>query len=91
MEDDEMSERKKQEATYPLRLPASLEMAVREIARKDGTSVNQFVNTAIAEKISAMRTAEFFAERGAKADIELARRMLHRPGGQPPGDDDRLP
>ena len=86
-----MTARKKQTATYPLRLPASLKMAVREIARKDGTSINQFVNTAIAEKVSAMRTAEFFAERRAEADIELARRLLRHPGGQPPDDDDRLP
>ena len=86
-----MSERKKQPATYPLRLPASLKKAVREIARQDGTSINQFVNTAIAEKVSAMRTAEFFAERRAEADIELARRLLRRSGGQPPDDDDRLP
>lgn len=86
-----MSDRKKQTATYPLRLPESLKMAVREIARRDGTSINQFVNTAIAEKVSAMRTAEFFAERRAEADIELARRLLRRPGGQPPDDDDRLP
>ena len=86
-----MSEKKKQTATYPLRLPESLKMAVREIARRDGTSINQFVNTAIAEKVSAMRTAEFFAERWAEADIELARHLLRRPGGQHPDDDDRLP
>ena len=49
------------------------------------------VNTAIGEKVSAMRTAEFFAERRAEADIELARRPLRRPGGQPPDDNDRLP
>ena len=86
-----MSERKKQTVIYPLRLPASLKMAVREIAREDGTSINQFVNTAVAEKVTAMRTAEFFAERRAEADIELARRLLRRPGGQPPDDDDRMP
>ena len=86
-----MSERKKQTVTYPLRLPASLKMAVREIARKDGTSINQFVNTAVAEKVSAMRTAEFFAGRRAEADVELARRLLRRSRGQPPEDDDRLP
>ena len=86
-----MSERKKQPATYPLRLPASLKKAVREIARQDGTSINQFVNTAIAEKVSAMRTAEFFTERRAEADIALARRLLRRSGGQPPDDGDRLP
>lgn len=90
-EDGSMSEKKKQTTTYPLRLPASLKMAVREIARKDGTSINQFVTTAVAEKLSSMRTAEFFTGRGAKADIEAARRILRRSGGKPPHDDDRMP
>lgn len=43
-----------------------------------------------AQDVSA-RTAEFFAERGAEADIEAARRILRRSGGQPPEDDDRMP
>ncbi len=81
---------KKQISTYPLRLPASLKAAVAEISKEDGTSINQFVTTAIAEKISAMRTAEFFAAHGTDADIEAARRVLRRGGGQPPGPDDRL-
>ena len=46
---------------YPLRLPASLKAALAEISRAEGTSMNQFVAVAVAEKISAMRTAEFFA------------------------------
>ncbi len=81
---------KKQLATYPLRLPASLKAAVAEASRRDGTSINQFVTTAVAEKLSAMRTAEFFADRRADADFERARRVLFRDGGQPPGPEDRL-
>ena len=79
---------KKQTTTYPLRLPASLKAAVAEISREDGTSMNQFMATAIAEKISAMKTAEFFATRGTEADIEAARRLLRRDGGQPPEPED---
>ena len=82
---------KKQLATYPLRLPVSLKEAVAEVARRDGTSINQFVTTAVAEKLSAMRTAEFFAERQASADIEEARRILFRDGGREPEQEDRLP
>ena len=82
---------KKRLATYPLRLPASLKAAVAEIARRDGTSSNQFVTTAVAEKLSAMRTAEFFSERRTSADIEHARRILFRDGGEKPEPDDRLP
>ena len=82
---------KKQTVTYPLRLPASLKAAVAEISKEDGTSINQFVTTAVAEKISAMKTAEFFTSHRAKADIKAARRILRRKGGQRPEPEDRLP
>ena len=82
---------KKETSTYPLRLPKSLKEAAAHIAREDGTSFNQFVATAVAEKVSAMKTAEFFAVRKADADIEAARRLLRRDGGQPPELEDRLP
>lgn len=81
---------KKNVSVYPLRLPASLKAAVAEISREEGTSINQFVAMAVAEKISAMKTAEFFTARGAEADIEAARRLLRRDGGQSPAPDDRL-
>ena len=82
---------KNETITYPLRLPKSLKEAAAQIAREDGTSFNQFVATAVAEKVSAMKTAEFFAARNADADIEAARRLLVREGGQPPEPEDRLP
>ena len=82
---------KKQLSTYPLRLPASLKAAVAEVSRADGTSINQFVTTAVAEKLSALKTAEFFTDRAARADIEAARRLVRRDGGQPPAPEDRIP
>lgn len=81
---------KKQLSTYPLRLPTSLKAAVAEISKADGTSINQFVATAVAEKVSAMKTAEFFTERTSRADIAAARRLLRRDGGQPPEPEDRI-
>ncbi len=64
--------------------------AVAEISQADGTSINQFVTTAVAEKVSAMRTAEFFTGRASRADVDAARRLLHRQGGQAPDPEDRL-
>lgn len=75
-------------STYPLRLPRSLKAAVEQIAREEGTSVNQFVATAVAEKVSVLRTARFFAERGARADLAAFDRIMARPGGEPPRADD---
>ena len=71
----------KQTSTYPLRLPASLKAAVAEISREEGTNINQFVAMAVAEKVSAMKTAEFLALRRDEADVEAALRILRRAGG----------
>ena len=50
----------KETSTYPLRLPRSLKLAVERPSRQEGTSINQFVATAVAEKIAALETARFF-------------------------------
>jgi hypothetical protein len=76
--------------TYPLRLPLSLKAAVEKLAKQDGTSVNQFVVVAVAEKLSAMATADQFAERRARADLAAFDRIMERNGGEPPGPDDLL-
>ena len=76
--------------TYPLRLPRSLKAAVEKLSREDGTSINQFVVMAVAEKVSAMTTAEYFAERKARADMEAFDRILDRKGGEPPREGDRI-
>ncbi len=71
-------------ATYLLRLPQSIKKAVDIIAKQDGTSINQFIATAVAEKIGAMNTAEFFSERRERADMGAFMQILTRKGGQPP-------
>lgn len=78
-------------STFPLRLPVSLKDAVAKVSREDNTSINQFVVVAVAEKLSAMRAAEFFAERRRRADREAAIAILSRDGGQVPEPEDRWP
>lgn len=77
--------------TYPLRLPRSLKKAVEEQSREDGTSINQFVATAVAEKLSALQTAEFFASRKARADFQAFDKIMRRRGGEKPCAGDELP
>jgi hypothetical protein len=77
--------------TYPLRLPRSLKKAVEQQSKEDGTSINQFVATAVAEKLSALQTAEFFAGRRARADFQAFDRLMKRRGGKPPRAGDELP
>jgi hypothetical protein len=77
-------------ATFPLRLPVSLKAAVEKISERDGTSMNQFLVIAAAEKISAMETERFFEERRNRADREAFRRILNREGGEPPRPEDTI-
>ena len=81
----------KKTKTYPLRLPRSLKKAVEEQSREDGTSINQFVATAVAEKLSALQTAEFFASRKARADFQAFDKIMRRRGGKKPRAGDELP
>lgn len=78
--------------TFSLRLPLSLKAAVEKLAAADGTSMNQFLVMAAAEKLTAMRTAEaFFAERKGYGDAAAAIRFLTRSGGELPRPGDELP
>jgi hypothetical protein len=81
----------KDTSTYPLRLPRSLKQAVERLSREDGTSINQFVATAVAEKVSALETAKFFFDRKRRADFKTFDRIMRRRGGKPPRPGDEMP
>ncbi len=77
-------------SNYALRLPASLKRELEAVARDDGTSLNQFIVTAVAEKLATLRTADFFAERTARADRDAALAIMDRVGGEAPRENDRI-
>lgn len=77
--------------TYPLRLPISLKAAAESLSKEDGTSMNQFVVTAVAEKVSALHTAAFFEKYRSKGDRATLRKILNRKGGEVPRPGDELP
>jgi hypothetical protein len=81
----------KETRTYPLRMPKSLKEAVERLSREDQTSMNQFVTTAVAEKVSALQTARFFEDRKARADFKAFDKIMKRKGGKPPRAGDELP
>ena len=78
-------------SNYALRLPASLKRAVEEVARQDGTTLNQFIVSAVAEKLAALKTADYFHKRVARADRTAFDRMMRRPGGEAPQPGDEMP
>ena len=78
----------KTQSTYPLRLPRSIKAEVERRAKEDGISINQFVATAVAEKLAVMNTVSFFAERRNRADFKAFYRFMRRKGGEAPSPDD---
>jgi hypothetical protein len=79
-------------SNFALRLQPSLMEEARKVAKAEGVAVNQLINVAVAEKVSALRTEEYFAERARRGDVRKALRVLKRAGaGQPPITGDELP
>jgi len=78
-------------SNFALRLQPSLLEEARRAAEAEGVALNQLINVAVTEKLSAMRTASFFAERSSRADIPRAIELLQRAGvGNPPIPGDEL-
>ncbi|NCD33831.1 MAG: toxin-antitoxin system HicB family antitoxin [Spartobacteria bacterium] len=61
-----------------LRLPESIHRHIREIAREDGVSINTFITSAVAEKISAITTSDYISERASKAKNGVLKSVLDR-------------
>jgi len=60
-------------STLSLRLPRSIHQHIREIAKNEGVSINQFVSSAVSEKISAIMTEDYLksrAKRAKKSDLK---------------------
>lgn len=67
-----------------LRLQPSLLEEARKVSETEGVALNQFINVAVAEKISALRTEDYFRERSTRASITKAKRILKRAGKSNP-------
>ena len=79
-------------SNFALRLQPFLLDEARKLAESQGVALNQLINVAVAEKISALRTEEYFAERARRANPGKIARILKRVGkGKPPMEGDDLP
>jgi hypothetical protein len=76
---------------FALRLQPSLLNEARKVAEAEGVALNQLINVAVAEKLSALRIEDYFSEREARADITKAPKILKRAGvGEAPMKGDEL-
>jgi hypothetical protein len=77
---------------FALRLQPSLMEEARKVAESEGVALNQLINVALAEKLSALRTKEYFQERIRRANRAETLQILGRSGkGNPPMEGDELP
>ncbi|HEX3915875.1 MAG TPA: toxin-antitoxin system HicB family antitoxin [Caulobacteraceae bacterium] len=67
-------------SNFALRLQPALLDEARKLAESEGVALNQLINVAVAEKLSALRTEAYFAERAGRADLGKAIRTLKGAG-----------
>lgn len=73
-----------------LRLPDSIHDRARVLSKRDHVSINQFVATAVAEKISALETEDYLAKRASRANRKKFEEALARVPDREPEERDRL-
>ncbi len=77
-------------STLNLRLPDSIHRHIKEVAKKEDVSINQFISTAVTEKISAIMTEDYLKGRAARAKKNDLRKILAKvPDREPLAGDER--
>lgn len=79
-------------ATYPLKLPVSIKEAAARLAKADGVSLNQWIASAVAQKVGTMETAaDFLKRRAGSATGDGFSAFLDRVTPAPPASGDEMP
>ena len=78
-------------STISLRLPDSLHKQVRKLAEKESVSINQLITLALAEKLSALMTEEYFEKRAKRGSRKKFERAMAKVPKVEPEEYDRLP
>lgn len=77
-------------STLSVRLPNSIHQHTKKLAREEGISINQFVASAVAEKLSALDAERYLGERAARGRKVNIGRILAKVPDVPPVQEDRL-
>lgn len=78
-------------ATYPLKLPVSIKKAAERLAKEDGVSLNQWIASAVAQKVGVVETApEFFKKRAGDATGNGLMKFLRSAPKVPPEPEDTV-
>jgi len=88
-----VSQKKVAVSKFPLRLMPSVRRVAENFSQKEGVSLNQFINVAVAEKLAHLQHEEWFPHRpkASAGLIAKALDILDRPSGQAPQNFDKIP
>jgi hypothetical protein len=78
-------------STMSVRLPHSLHRQLRELAEREGVSMNQLISSAVGEKLSALLTADYLKERAQRGNRRRYDGVLRKVKDAPPVEGDELP
>ncbi len=73
-----------------LRLPESIHRHIREVAKMEGVSINQFISSAVSEKISALMTEDYLKAKARKAKQGYLGKIMAKVPNRKPLPDDEL-
>jgi hypothetical protein len=77
-------------STLSLRLPESLHRQLGEVAEQEGVSINQLINSAVGEKMSALWTEQYLSARAKRGNRKRFVAALSKVPNREPEPDDRL-
>ncbi|MFP4030131.1 MAG: toxin-antitoxin system HicB family antitoxin [Desulfococcaceae bacterium] len=76
--------------TVSLELPNSLHEKIRQLAKEEGISINQFIVSAAAEKMASLLTEEYLQERARRGDVDQFQSVLDKVPDVEPEEYDRI-
>lgn len=77
-------------STLSVRLPESVHRKLKEMADKEGVSMNQLISLAVSEKLSSLLTVDYLAERGNQGNVERFKQLLDKVPDTEPESFDKL-
>jgi len=78
-------------STLSLRIPSSLHRELRDLAEREGASINQIISAAVGEKVASLKTLEYLRERARRGSRQLFDAVLAKVPDVEPEEFDRLP
>ena len=77
-------------SSITVRLPDSVHRKIKEVAKQDGISINQFISSAVGEKLASVLTLDYLEGRAAKADKKKFKAVLKKVSKRKPLEHDQV-